>query len=118
MKKFIAAILFLLTITSYATAYGIYNTAGENWIKEPTYRGYIIFESESEYNKNKAAMAESHIYITDREIEYTESKSQELNYILVKNNVKPGAYIVEFIVEEVPGNGQDWYAQVNYKYVK
>lgn len=118
MKKFIAALLFIFITVTYTSAYSIYNSGGEDWRKGLTNRMYIVFESKAEYESNKATMEKANFILTDREIDYEWYKTQELSCILAAHNVKPGAYIVEFLIEEVPGGCDKWYAQVNYNYVK
>lgn len=118
MKKRIAALLLFFAAATCLGAYEIYNTAGKDYTDESTYRGYIVFTSESEYEQNKELMKKCRIYTTDREVDFIPSRSQELSAIIAYRNVRPGAYIVEFIVEEVPGNGQNWIAVANYRYGK
>ena len=109
MKKFIISLLILITTAMYASAFSIYNTAGEYWRKEQTSQAYMVFESKAEYESNKATMKKANFFLTDRELNYEYSKSQELSYIIQYRDIKPGAYIVEFYIEE----GR-WYAWVNY----
>ena len=118
MRKIIAALLLFFAAASCISAYEICNTAGKDYTDERTYRGYIIFTSVSEYEQNKELMKKCRIYTTDREVEFIPSRSQELSAIISYRNVKPGAFIVEFIVEEIPGNGQEWIAVMNYRYNK
>ena len=117
MKKFIIILLILITTATYISAYSIYNTAGQDWREEHTYRAYAVFESKAEYESHKAIMEKANFLLTDREIEYRYSKTQELNYIIRYHNIKPGAYIVEFLIEEDP-NCDKWHAQVNYTYIE
>lgn len=56
MKKFIIALLILIITATYTSAYSIYNTAGQDWCREQTYRAYIVFESKAEYESHKATM--------------------------------------------------------------
>ncbi|MBR4631586.1 MAG: hypothetical protein IKO57_14275 [Treponema sp.] len=60
-------------------------------------------------------MKKANFFLTEREIEYKYSRSQELSHILTANDIKPGAYIVEFLIEEDPSCNK-WYAQANYIY--
>jgi hypothetical protein len=113
MKKFIITLLILIITATYASAYSIYNTAGQDWRREQTYRAYIVFESKAEYESHKATMEKANFFLTDEELDWSYSKSQELSYIIQYNNIKSGAYIVEFYIEEDPSCDR-WYAQVNY----
>ena len=114
MKKFIIALLILITTITYVNAYQyILNTAGQDWRKEQTYRAYIVFESKADYESEKAIMKKANFFLTEEELDWNYSKSQELSYIIQYNNIKPGAYIVEFYIEEDPSRDR-WYAQVNY----
>lgn len=113
MKKFIIALLILIITATYASAYSIYNTAGQDWRREQTYRAYIVFESKAEYESHKATMEKANFFLTDEELDWNYSKSQELSYIIQYNNIKPGAYIVEFYIKEDPSCDK-WYAQANY----
>lgn len=117
MKKFIIMLLLLITTATYTSAYSIYNTAGQDWHREHTYRAYAVFESKAEYESCKDIMEKANFILTDREIEYKYSKTQELNYIIRYHNIKPDAYIVEFLIEEGPSCDK-WYAQVNYIYIE
>lgn len=117
MKKFIIMLLLLITTATYTSAYSIYNTAGQDWRREHTYRAYAVFESKAEYESCKDIMEKANFILTDREIEYKYNKTQELNYIIRYHNIKPDAYIVEFLIEEGPSCDK-WYAQVNYIYIE
>ena len=113
MKKLIIALLILIITATYASAYSIYNTTGQDWRKEQTYRAYMVFESKAEYEFHKAGMEKANFFFTEREISYEYSKSQELSYIIQYHDIKPGAYIVEFLIEEDPSCDK-WFAQANY----
>lgn len=113
MKKFIIALLILIATATYTSAYSIYNTAGQDWRREQTYRAYIVFESKAEYESHKATMKKANFFLTDEELDWNYSKSQELSYIIQYNNIKPDSYIVEFLIEEDPSCDR-WYAQANY----
>ena len=117
MKKFIIMLLLLITTVTYINAYSIYNTAGQDWREEHTYRAYIVFESKVEYESYKVTMEKANFVLTNREIEYKYSKTQELNYIIRYHNIKPGAYIVELLIEEDPSCDK-WSAQINYIYIE
>ena len=45
-------------------------------------------------------MKKANFFLTEREIEYKYIRSQESSHILTANDIKPGAYIVEFLIEE------------------
>ncbi len=114
MKKFIIALLILTVTATYANADPIlYNPAAQYWIEEQTYQAYMVFESKAEYESYRATMEKANFFLTEREISYNYSKSQELSYIIQYRDIKPGAYIVEFLIDENPSCDR-WIAQANY----